>query len=85
MATATLVAGNKKVNGESGYGQWLWQRGWWAFNSGNDGGGAKDTAACTMTGERGIMVAMGHGLCVCFGVCGETTKNREESKIVNVS
>jgi hypothetical protein len=31
------------------------------------------------------MVAMGHDLCVCFGVCGETTKNKEESKIVNVS
>ncbi len=30
------------------------------------------------------MVATGHGLCVCFGVCGETTKNKEESKIVNV-
>jgi hypothetical protein len=24
----------------------------------------------------GIMVAMGHGLCVCFFVCGETTKNK---------
>jgi hypothetical protein len=30
-----------------------------------------------------MMVAMGHGLCVCFCVCGETTKNKEESKIVN--
>ncbi len=29
------------------------------------------------------MVAMGHGLCVFFCVCGETTKNKEESKIVN--
>jgi hypothetical protein len=26
---------------------------------------------------------MGHGLCVCFCVCGETTKNKEESKNVN--
>ncbi len=25
--------------------------------------------------ERGVMVAMGHGLCVCFCACGETTKN----------
>ncbi len=25
-------------------------------------------------GERGMMVAMGHGLCVCFCLCGETTK-----------
>jgi hypothetical protein len=31
------------------------------------------------------MVAMGHVLCVCFRVCGETTKNKEGSKIVNVS
>jgi hypothetical protein len=31
-----------------------------------------------------MMAVMGHGLCVCFGVCGETTKNKEESKIVNV-
>ncbi len=30
---------------------------------------AKDMATCTRTGERGVMVAMGHGLCVCFGVC----------------
>jgi hypothetical protein len=31
-----------------------------------------------------MMMAMGHGLCVCSGVCEETTKNKEESKIVNV-
>ncbi len=31
------------------------------------------------------MVAKGRGLCVCFGVCGETTKKKEESKIINVS
>jgi hypothetical protein len=55
------------------------------FDSGNDGDGAKDTPTCAMTGERGMMVAAGHGLCVCFGVSGETTKNKEESKIINVS
>ncbi len=44
----------------------------------------RDTSAGATTGERGMMVATGHGLCVCFGVCGETTKNKEESKIVNV-
>jgi hypothetical protein len=42
-------------------------------------------ATCATTGERGMMVAMSHGLCVCLGVCGETTKNKEESKIVMVS
>ncbi len=40
------------------------------FDGGDDGDGAKDTPACTTTGERGMMAAMGHGLCVCFGVCG---------------
>jgi hypothetical protein len=73
---------HKKGNGKSGYGQWLWQRGWQAFDGGNDGGGAKDTATHVTAGERGMMVATGHGLCVCFGVCGKTTKNKEESKIV---
>jgi hypothetical protein len=57
-------------------------RGWRAFNGGNYGDGAKDTVACAMTGERGMMVATVHVLCVCFGVCGETTKNEEESKIM---
>ncbi len=27
------------------------------------------------------MVAMGHGLCMYFGVCGEIAKNKEESRI----
>jgi hypothetical protein len=85
LATVTLVAGDEKGNGKSGYGQWLRQRGWRALDGGNNGGGAKDTATHVMTGERGMMVVTGYGLCVCFGVCGETTKNKEESKIVNVS
>ncbi len=54
------------------------------FDVGDNGDGAKDTATCAMIGERGMMVAMGHGLCVCFGVCGETTKNKEESKNMNM-
>ncbi len=37
-------------------------------NEDGDGDGAKDMAACTMTGERGVMVAVGHGLCVCLCV-----------------
>jgi hypothetical protein len=28
------------------------------------------------TGERGMIVAMGHGVYVSFCVCGETTKNK---------
>ncbi len=83
------MAGNEKGNGKSGYGQWLWQRGWRAFDGGDDGDGAKDMAACVTTGERGMMVAMGHDLCVnCVylgGVCGETKKNKEEGNIVNDS
>jgi hypothetical protein len=34
----------------------------------NDGDGTKDTATRATTGERGMMVAMGNGLCVCFCV-----------------
>jgi hypothetical protein len=33
--------------------KWLRQRGWWAFDGGNDGDGTKDTAACATTGESG--------------------------------
>ncbi len=96
MAMANREAGNKKGHGDGDkegdgdrrrhHRQWPLQRGWRAFNGGDncngDGDGAKDSAACATTGERGVMVAMGHGLCV-FGVCGETTKNKEESKIKN--
>jgi hypothetical protein len=67
MVTATSVVGDKKDDGdckEEGdgnrrkqHGQWLWQRGWQAFDSGKDGDGAKDTAAHAVTGERGMMVA----------------------------
>ncbi len=46
--------------------------------------GARDMAACTPFGERGMMVAMGHCLCVCLCVSGETTTKKEERKIVNV-
>jgi hypothetical protein len=53
------------------------------FDSGNDGNGAKNMAACATIGERGMIVAMGHELYVCFGVCGETTKNKEERKVEN--
>ncbi len=79
------MVGNKKGNCKSGYGQWVGQRGWWAFDGGGNGDGLKDTAACITTGERGMMMARGHGLYVCLGVCRETTKNKEESKIINDS
>ncbi len=42
------------------------------------------TGGSLMLGERGIMVAMGRGLRVYFCVHGETTKNKEESKNMNV-
>ena len=41
----------------------------------------RDTSAGATTGERGMMVATGHGLCVCFGVCGETRKIRNRAKL----
>jgi hypothetical protein len=81
MTKVTRVAGNKKGEGagnEEGnghrrgqHGQLLPRRGWRAFNGSNDGDGMKDKATRATIGERGMMVAMGHGLCVCFGVCGE--------------
>ncbi len=37
-------------------------------NGNGDGDSAKDMAAHATTGERGMMVAMGHGLCVSFCV-----------------
>ncbi len=55
------------------HGQWRWQRGWRESNGGNngdgEGGSMKDMASCAMTGERVMMVAMGHGLYVCVFVC----------------
>ncbi len=47
-------------------------------NGDGKGDGIKDMAAHATTGERGMMVAMGHGLCVCFIVCGEITKKRSD-------
>jgi hypothetical protein len=38
-----------------------------------------------VTGDRGMMVAMDHGLCVSFCVCGEAIKIRLDLKIVKVS
>ncbi len=77
MATATKRAmatnGNNMGNGYL-HGKWLRRRGWRAFDGGEDGDGVKDMAACATTGKRGMMLVMGHW-CVCFGVCGETTKN----------
>ncbi len=75
-------SGNKEDNGDQRqqHGQWLWQQGWWASNGSNNGNGdgdsTKDTAAHTTTGERGMMVVMGHGLCVFLCVCGKTAKNK---------
>ncbi len=73
MATATKRAmgtdGDNTGNAYQ-YGQWLRQRGWQGFNGGDSGDGAKDMATRARTGGGGMMVVMGHGLCVCFGVCG---------------
>ncbi len=69
LGMVTLVAGNKTGNGKSGYGQWLWQRGWLAFDGGSNRGSVQDTAARITTGERGMMVAT--MVCVCVLVCVE--------------
>jgi hypothetical protein len=93
MATMTRGVGDKKGIGDKEgngnrrqhHGQWPWQRGWRAFDGSNngdgDGDGTRDMAACATTGERGIIVAMGYGFCVCFCASGETTKNKENSKL----
>ncbi len=93
MATATREGGDEKGDAdanEEGDGdqrqqhwQWLQQRGWRAFDSGNDGDGAKDTPSGTTTGERGVMVATGHGMvCVCVSVCVEIPqKIRKRAKL----
>jgi hypothetical protein len=67
MASAWAMATAKRVAGDGGY------------NGNGNGDGAKDPAIWATTGERGMMVAMGHGLCVCFGLCGETTKNKKRA------
>ena len=68
---------------------WQRKRGWRESNGGDNGNGegdsTKDIAAHTTPGERGMTVAMGHGLCVSFWVSEEMTKKKEESKFVNVS
>ncbi len=78
--------GNKEGGGNQPQQHRHWQ---WKSDGGDNGDeeddGTKDKAAHTMPGEREVMVAMGHGLCVSFWVSKEMTKNKEESKIVNVS
>ena len=64
--------GNKEGNGDQPRHSRHWQR----KSGGGDNGdgeadGTKDMAAHTTPGERGVMVAMGHGLCVSFWVRGE--------------
>jgi hypothetical protein len=46
---------NEEGDGDRGRqnGKWLWRRGWRAFDGGDNGDGAKDTAARTTTGESG--------------------------------
>ncbi len=81
MATATKrVMATNGDNTGNGYGK----EGGGRSTVATLGMAGRDTPAGATTGERGMMVATGHGLCVCFGVCGETTKNKEESKMVNL-
>ena len=73
MATATKRAMATNRNNT--------KRWWRASDDGDNGDGegnsTKDMAAHTMPGERGMMVAMGHGLCVSFWVSEEMTKIRK--------
>ena len=67
---------------DGGNGPWfVWQRKSDGGNNGNgEGDGTKDMAAHTMPGETGMMVAMGHGLCVSFWVSEKMTKIRKRAK-----
>jgi hypothetical protein len=60
------------------------KRGWQASDNGDDGNGecydTKDMAAHTTPVERGMMVAMGHGLCVSLLVSEEMTKIKMRAK-----
>jgi hypothetical protein len=76
--------GNEEGNGnrQGQHGQWLPQRWWRAFKGSNNGDSVKDTAAHAMTGERGMMVVMGHGLCMCVLVFVERPqKIRKRAKL----
>ncbi len=79
MATKRVMATNRDNTG-NGYGE----EGGGRLTAATMGTAQRDTPAGATTGERGMMVATGHGLCVCFGVCGETKQNKEVSNIINV-
>ncbi len=51
----------------------------------DDGGKADGDGDGDKPGERGMMVAMGHGLCVSFWVSGEMMKNKVGPKKCNGS
>ncbi len=54
-------------------------------NGEGEGDGTKDMATHTTPEERGVMVALGRGLCVSFWVSGEMTKNKVGPKKVQCS
>jgi hypothetical protein len=60
----TMVNGHRKEGGKCSMAATM------ANNGDGDGDGKKNTAACTTTGERGMMVAMAV-VCVCVFVCVE--------------
>ncbi len=67
--------GDKEGDGTQPQQHRHWQQKCDGGNNGNgEGDGTKDMAAHTTPGERGMMVVMGHGLCVSFWVSGEMAK-----------
>ena len=61
MATKRAMATNRKNTKRR------WQESDDGDNGDGEGSGMKDMVAHTTPGERGVMVAMAHGLCVSFG------------------
>ncbi len=75
MATKRAMATNRN-NTKRG-----WQESDDGDNGNGEGNGTKGMAAHTTPGERGMMVVMGHGLCVSFWVSEEMTKIRKRANL----
>jgi hypothetical protein len=84
MATkrAMVTNGNTMDNGHGKEGGGHSTAAIMAINGDGDGAGdgAKDMAACTTTGERGMMVAMDNGLCVLCVCVERPQKIRKRAK-----
>ena len=76
--------GDKEGDGDQPRQHRHWRRKSDSSDNGNgEGDGTKDMAAHTTPDNRGMMVMMGHGLCVSLWVSEEMTKNKVGPKKVH--